>query len=210
MSTEAITRSESSGSGGDAGDQSAMQDAKATAREAATAVKEEAATVARTVQEQVRTIASDVRSEVRSHSEDRARQAATQLQTLSERIDALLSGRPSDAGPLPDYLRQGQTKVQAFARTLEQRGPQGLIDDAVSFGRRRPGAFLVMAAGLGFAVGRLARAGAFEMSNDAGTVSANGAGTVSALSSTRTGMPADVSPADRSVSHQPTGGGGAQ
>src|SRR5688572_2806062 len=168
MSTEAITRTESSGTGGPGEHGSAMDDAKATAKEAASSAKEEAATVARTVQDQVRTIASDVTSEVRSQSEERTRQAAAKLQELSRQMDALLGGRPQEAGPLPGYLRDGQAKVQAFARRLDQRGPQGIVDDAVSFGRRRPGAFLVVAAGLGFAVGRLARAGAFEQSTGDG------------------------------------------
>ena len=217
MSTEAITRAESSGSGGRAGDQSAMEDAKTTAKEAASTAKEEAATVVRTVQDQVRTIASDVKSEVKSQSEERSRQAASQLQTFSHQIDALLGGRPQEAGPLPDYLRQGQVKVQAFARRLEQRGPQGLIDDAVSFGRRRPGAFLVMAAGLGFAVGRLARAGAFELSGDSGSSpNASTGGRISGLGSTAgsasggTGMATGFSATTPSNTREPTGGGGAQ
>ena len=175
MSTEAITRAQSSGTGDGAGEQNVIDDAKATAKEAASTAKGEAAAVARTVQDQVRAIASDVGSEVRSQSEERARQAASKLQTFSTQIDALLSGRPQEAGPLPEYLRQGQSRVQNFARRLEQRGPQGVLDDAVAFGRRRPGTFLVVAAGLGFAVGRLARAGAFEMSDAAGGGAGGGA-----------------------------------
>jgi len=215
MSTEAITRSESSGSSGRSTDQSAIEDAKTTAKEAASVAKEEGAAVARAVQDQVRTIVSDVRSEVRTQSEERSRQAASQLQTLSHQIDALLGGQPNEAGPLPDYLRQGQARVQAFARRLEQRGPQGLIDDAVSFGRRRPGAFLAVAAGLGFAVGRLARAGAFEQSGTSSSSSnAIAPGRTSGLAQSSTpagtGMPTGPTATNPSTTRESTGGGGAQ
>ena len=165
MSTEAITRSDTSGTGDRGGDQSAMGDVAATAKEAAATAKEEAATVVHTVKDQVQSIASDVKNEVRLQAEDRAKQAASKLQTLSDQLEALVGGRPQEAGPFPEYVREGQQKVRAFATRLEQRGPQGVIDDAVSFGRRRPGAFLAIAAGLGFAVGRLARAGVFEQTN---------------------------------------------
>ena len=47
-----------------------------------------------------------------------------------------------------------------FANRLEMSGPQGLVDDVSSFARRRPGAFLLAAGVAGFAVGRIARAGA--------------------------------------------------
>jgi hypothetical protein len=42
---------------------------------------------------------------------------------------------------------------------MEQGGPQGVLDDVSRFARRRPGMFLAGAAGIGFVVGRLVRAG---------------------------------------------------
>ena len=47
-----------------------------------------------------------------------------------------------------------------LASRMEQGGAQGVVDDVTRFARRRPGAFLAGAAGVGFVVGRLVRAGA--------------------------------------------------
>jgi hypothetical protein len=50
---------------------------------------------------------------------------------------------------------------------MEQGGAQGVVDDVTRFARRRPGVFLAGAAGMGFVVGRLVRAGAASQRTDA-------------------------------------------
>ena len=68
-------------------------------------------------------------------------------------------GRPGDAGPLAGYLGEAQRKVEQFAERLSARGPQGVLDDLGGFARRKPAMFLLVAAGAGFAVGRMTRSG---------------------------------------------------
>ena len=50
------------------------------------------------------------------------------------------------------------TKVRDFATGLDQRGFDGALHEVRRFARRRPGAFLLAAGGLGFLAGRGLRA----------------------------------------------------
>ena len=59
----------------------------------------------------------------------------------------------------PAISATSKARVSAFADRLETNGPQGLLDDVTDFARRRPIVFLSAAVGVGFMVGRLARAG---------------------------------------------------
>jgi hypothetical protein len=54
---------------------------------------------------------------------------------------------------------------------MEQGGPEGVIQDVAGFARRRPGMFLAGAAGIGFVVGRLVRAGAANHSENGSSAS---------------------------------------
>jgi hypothetical protein len=129
--------------------------AKDAASEAATQVK----VVAGEAKRQVATVVDQARHELSQQADERTRQAAGGLRTLADQAQALADGRPAEAGPLAGYLGDAQQRVTAFAERLESGGPQGLLDDVTGFARRRPLVFLAAAAGAGFIVGRLARAG---------------------------------------------------
>ena len=77
-------------------------------------------------------------------------------------------------------------RVSAFAERLDTNGPQGLLDDVTLFARRRPIVFLAAAAGAGFMIGRLARAGRAVQHNETGDVSTP----AGAYSGSRTELPA--------------------
>jgi hypothetical protein len=161
MSTEAMSRQHNGPDRGQGASEKASQ-AASTASEAASTAKEETASVIHTAKEQVGSLMEDARGELRTQADDRTSQLAEQVRRVGEQFKALAEGRPDDAGPLADYVRQGQQQVSSFASRLDTRGAQGVIDDVVAFGRRRPGTFLLAAGALGFAVGRLARVGAAE------------------------------------------------
>ena len=59
-----------------------------------------------------------------------------------------------------------QSQLRRLASRMEQGGAQGVVEDVTRFARRRPGAFLAGAAGVGFVVGRLVRAGAASQQDD--------------------------------------------
>jgi uncharacterized phage infection (PIP) family protein YhgE len=118
---------------------------------------------------QAQQLISDARSEFQTQADDRARQAVDQLRGMSTSITALLNGRPEEAAQMTGYLQQAQNKIEGIASRIEAGGPQGVIDDLSSFARRRPGAFLFAAGVAGFAIGRVARAGAAAARDEQGS-----------------------------------------
>jgi hypothetical protein len=141
------------------------------ARDVAGEVGAQAKAVAGEAKEQLDRLVSQSRQEIRQQAEQRNSQAVGQLRTLSEQLGALLHGRPEAAGPLAGYASDLQYQIRRVATRMEQGGPQGLVDDVTRFARRRPGAFLAGAAGVGFVVGRLVRAGAASQRDDSAATS---------------------------------------
>jgi hypothetical protein len=141
----------------------AAGDAASTAGDEAKRVVSEAKVQARSVvgeaKDQVSGLVQKTRDELRTQSTDRSRQAAGGLRTLSDQLQALTEGRPGDAGQLTGYVTDARQQVASFASRLEDRGIEGVVDDVARFARRRPGIFLLAAAGTGFVVGRLVRSG---------------------------------------------------
>jgi len=122
----------------------------------------QAASVASTAKDQIGSMVHQAKGEFRSQVESRGQQAASGLQTLADQLSALASGRPQEAGQVATFLGDAQERVQSYAQTLQQRGPQALAEDVSRFARRRPVVFLVAAVATGFAAGRLVRAGAAQ------------------------------------------------
>jgi len=104
------------------------------------------------------------KQEVRTQVDSRSQQAMTGLQTLSRQLTALKEGRMEEAGRMQDIVGDLQQRVQRYSQSVQQRGPNALIDDVTNFARRRPMVFLLGAVMGGFAVGRLVRAGAMSSS----------------------------------------------
>jgi hypothetical protein len=127
-------------------------------REVADVAKVQAQAVAGQARQQLDGFVGQARNEVREQAQQRNEQAVSQLRTWSEQLTALADGRPESAGPLVGYLGEAREQVRRLATRLEQRGPEGVIDDVSNFARRRPGMFLAGAAGLGFVIGRVVRA----------------------------------------------------
>jgi hypothetical protein len=135
------------------------------AREVAGEAGTQAKAVAGEAKQQLGRLMSQGRDEFRQQAEQRTSQAAGQLRNLSEQVSALVEGRPEAASQLVGYAGDVQYQLRRLAARMEQGGPQGVLDDVTRFARRRPGAFLAGAAGLGFVVGRLVRAGAASDGN---------------------------------------------
>jgi hypothetical protein len=130
------------------------------ARDVAGEAGTQAKAVAGEAKEQLDRLVSQGRDEIRQQAEQRTEQAAGQLRTLSEQFSALVEGRPEAAGPLAGYASELQGHFRRLASRMEQSGPEGVMEDVTNFARRRPAMFLAGAAGVGFVVGRLVRAGA--------------------------------------------------
>lgn len=145
----------------------AMQGTRGVATEAA----DQMSSVVGQAKEQMQSLMGDTRAEALQQAETQAAKAAEGLRSLSQQFAAVAQGRIEEAPQLQQYLSTAQQRLSAAATRLEERGPQGLLDDLASFARRRPGMFLLCAAGAGFAAGRLVRTGAVSQS---GTDTGNG------------------------------------
>lgn len=94
---------------------------------------------------------------LRTQADDRTSQAAQGLRSLSSQVDALVSGRPDEAGNLTGIVQTVGQHATDLAGRLDADGVQGVVDDVSRFGRQHPWAFLGLSVGAGFLVGRLAR-----------------------------------------------------
>ena len=134
-----------------------------TATEQASQVASTAADQARQVGHQAADQALNLVDEARRTAWEKGEastgQIADALGRLRDQANALLEGRPEDAGPLREHGRTAVDRLDTVTRRLETDGLQGTLRDVQSFARRRPAAFLAGAGLLGFAAGRLVRAG---------------------------------------------------
>jgi len=121
---------------------------------------------------QVQRVASQGRAEVLAQLDGKSQQAAGGLHSLAGQLGALAEGRTEAAGPFGDYARQASDKARQIAQRMEFGGAQGVMDDVISFARRRPGLFLLGSVGAGFLAGRAVRSGKAAMSDDGGSEAA--------------------------------------
>jgi hypothetical protein len=144
-----------------------------SARDAAATVGDTASEhgqrLTRDAREHARGIARDAQRQLRSHAQDEIQRAGSALGTAGDQLRALADGRVDDAGVLGDYVDQAADVVNRWARTVSDRGLDGLLDDLRTFGRRRPGVFLAGALVAGIAAGRFGRNAAPELGDDTGS-----------------------------------------
>lgn len=96
-------------------------------------------------------------ADLRTQADDRTAQAAQGLRSLSSQVDALVNGRPDEAGNLTGIVESVGQHATDLAGRLDADGVQGVVDDVSRFGRQHPWAFLGLSVGAGFLVGRLVR-----------------------------------------------------
>jgi hypothetical protein len=83
-------------------------------------------------------------------------------------LRARLNGVKSDeSGPMSDLAQEASRRVGEISRWLDSHEPADLVDEVKRFARRRPVAFLAIAAAAGVLAGRVTRgAGAADWSVD--------------------------------------------
>jgi hypothetical protein len=119
--------------------------------------KEQASAVATETKQQVGNVVGELRDQVSQQSQAQTQRAAGGLRTLADQLHGLANGQPPQSGAALDFVRQVAEKVQQFASHIESQGPEGLVAQARSFARRRPGGFLTGAALAGAAAGRMVK-----------------------------------------------------
>jgi hypothetical protein len=155
-----------SGSGSSAGSDTvdaAKQEAAGvagTAKDAASGVvdtaKDEAANVAHEVKLNARQLLTQTKGELTDQAATQQQRVAEGLRSISDELSTM-AGASNNGGVAADLVQQAADRSSSVAHWLENRDPGSLLNEVKSFARRRPGAFLLLAAGAGVLAGRLGR-----------------------------------------------------
>lgn len=141
------------------------------AKQEASKVAGQAAGGARNVVQAARLEAGDVATEAQSGAKDLlhqaksglSSQAGAQQQKAADGVKTIASqlrtmaDAPDQPGVASDLVRQAADRTAAVASWIDAKDPGSLLTDVQSFARRKPGTFLLLAAGAGLLAGRLAR-----------------------------------------------------
>lgn len=138
---------------------SAAKEQAAQGVDAAKSVAQTAGTEAKHVAQEAGTQTKNLLSEAGSTLKN---QAGAQQQKVTEGIRSLSDELSSmteraDEGPARNLVQQAAQRTGSVAGWLEGRDPGSLLNEAISFAQRRPGAFLLVAAAAGVLVGRFTR-----------------------------------------------------
>ncbi|MGQ7295853.1 hypothetical protein [Quadrisphaera sp. KR29] len=162
-----------SGSGSGTKD-TAKQEAAGVASEAADQGKrvagtaaDQASQVASEAGRQAKDLYHQTRGQLAGQVSTGQRQAASGLGALAEELRGLAEGR-AGSGVATDLVHQASQRVEAVGTWLERREPSDVLREVEGFARRRPVAFLAIAAGVGLVAGRLTR-GLAAAAQDQGT-----------------------------------------
>ncbi|MDQ0823043.1 hypothetical protein QFZ79_000786 [Arthrobacter sp. V4I6] len=145
--------------------------AAGAAQNVAETAKAEAANVASEVKTSTKDLLHQAKSDLTSQAGTQQQKAAEGIRTISSQLRTMADA-PDQQGVASDLIRQAADRSASVASWLENRDPGSLLDEAKSFARQRPGAFLLLAAGAGLLAGRLGRslqAGASATSSTTGT-----------------------------------------
>jgi uncharacterized protein YukE len=127
------------------------------AREVADSARNQVAQITQEVTMHGRGLYEESFQQVQEQAESQTQALAQALHRLGDQTQALVDGRPEDAGSVGEYVQQCADKLHDVGSAIEMRGVDGLLEEVQDLARRRPGAFLVGAALIGFGGGRLIR-----------------------------------------------------
>ncbi|SMH49887.1 hypothetical protein SAMN06295885_3439 [Rathayibacter oskolensis] len=133
-------------------------DAKQAAGDVLATGKEEAATVAAEAKTQVKDLIDQSRGQLTEQAHAQKENAAKGARAFSDDLTALAEGKGGTDNSASQLVSQLAGRAQGVATWLEDREPAELLEDVKSFARRRPGAFILIAAATGLVAGRLVRA----------------------------------------------------
>jgi hypothetical protein len=161
----------------DGGEQSAVEVTKDQAAQISQSAADAGQHVAQVAKDQLGTVAGEAgrqtkdllhqtRTELTQQAGQQQQRVAEGLQALSKELHSM-SRHEGETGLATDLARQGAHKAGELASWLDSREPGQLVNEVKTFARQRPGTFLLLAAGLGLAAGRLTR-GVTASDSDAG------------------------------------------
>lgn len=126
--------------------------ASSSAAEVTGTAKEQAGAVVNEAIGQAQNLTGQVRQQVGQQVGAQTDKATSALRDLSRQLS-----EGDTSGVVGTVLSEVGQRVQGLADALEQKGPQGMVEDLRRYARRNPGSFLVSAALAGLVTGRLAK-----------------------------------------------------
>jgi len=118
--------------------------------------KGEAAAVTQEARSQLSDLWGQARSEVSGQASTQQTRLAGGLTSVGGQLTQMASDQ-SEQNIATDIVREVGQRVDSVGRWLESHGPDELVEEVRDFARRRPVAFLALAAGAGVVLGRLTR-----------------------------------------------------
>ena len=107
-------------------------------------------------QDQLRQLLDRTRHETMTQTRSQQQRLTEGVQTFAGDLRSMIEGNGGNDGLAAEVVRRVAEQVERTGEWLS-RGPEDVIDDVRRFARRRPGTFLLVAAGAGVLVGRLSR-----------------------------------------------------
>lgn len=152
------SRDGDSGKSGAAKEQAgAMKDsAKQSGEKVAGTAKEQAAQVKGEAGHHAKELLNSGMSEASSQLGTQQKRLAGGVQSVADEFGSMAENS-EQSGPVTDLARQAADKGGQLAQRLQNSEPSELLEDVKNFARRRPVAFLGIAAVTGVVVGRLTR-----------------------------------------------------
>jgi ElaB/YqjD/DUF883 family membrane-anchored ribosome-binding protein len=133
---------------------------KDTAVDAAAGVtdvaKSEASNVAQEAKYQARSLLDQTRSELRGQASNQQSALAERLHGFASELGSMAS-KSDEPGPMSDLAQEASRRVGEISHWLENHEPADLLDEVRRYARRRPVAFLAIAAAAGLLAGRVTR-----------------------------------------------------
>ena len=119
--------------------------------------KQEVGAVASDATAHVRDIVGRSRSELKARADEQAQELAATLNGFGRELTDVAHGNAAPQGAVADVAAELGSAVSRLGEKLQDRGLDGVLAEVKDFSRRRPGAFLVTAMGLGLVCGRVLR-----------------------------------------------------
>ena len=130
--------------------------AKESAQKVAGTAKDEAAKVAGEAKAQASDLIKQTSSELKDQAGVQQKRVASGLHSLSDELTSM-ADKSEGGGVAADLVQQVAGRAGSVATWLDDRDPGSLLGEVKDFARRRPGAFIGIAAVAGVLAGRLTR-----------------------------------------------------
>ncbi|MDE3722217.1 hypothetical protein PWG71_12540 [Nocardiopsis sp. N85] len=131
--------------------------ARTAAREVASSAKDQVRSLAQDTRAETGHVMDDVQDQIRTEVGHLTGMASDHLRQWSQDLESMAEHGAPDS-PVGGVVHRVAASGSQTADFLENRGVDGLLDEAGDLARRRPMVFLLGAAVAGFALGRLLKA----------------------------------------------------